>query len=44
MPSILDEIVAAKRVELAESKSQVSLADLEAIAAAQQRPLNLSAH
>jgi indole-3-glycerol phosphate synthase len=42
MPSILDEIVAAKRVELAESKTQVSLADLEAAAGGQPRPLNLS--
>ncbi|MCH8987697.1 MAG: indole-3-glycerol phosphate synthase TrpC [Chloroflexi bacterium] len=42
MPSILDEIVAAKRIELAESKSQVTLADLEAVAGGQPRPLNLS--
>ena len=42
MPNILDEIVAAKRVELAESKAQVSLSDLEAAAASQPRPLNLS--
>ncbi|PKB84475.1 MAG: indole-3-glycerol phosphate synthase TrpC [Chloroflexi bacterium] len=42
MPNILDEIVAAKRIELAESKSQVSLADLEIVAAGQPRPLNLS--
>ena len=42
MPSILDDIVAAKRLELAESKSQVSLADLESAAANQPRPLNLS--
>ena len=42
MPIILDDIVAAKRVELAESKSQVSLADLESVAASQPRPLNLS--
>ena len=42
MPSILDEIVAAKRIELAESKGQVSLADLESAAANQPRPLNLS--
>ena len=42
MPNILDEIVAAKRVELAESKTQVSLADLETAAAGQPRPLNLS--
>lgn len=42
MPSILDEIVAAKRVELAESKLQISLADLEVAAGGQPRPLNLS--
>ena len=42
MPSILDEIVAAKRIELAESKAQVSLAYLESVAASQPRPLNLS--
>ena len=42
MPSILDEIVAAKRVELAESKTQVSLGDLEKAAGGQPRPLNLS--
>ena len=42
MPSILDEIVAAKRVELAKSKAQVSITDLEAVAARQPRPLNLS--
>ena len=42
MPSILDEIVAAKRIELAESKAQVSLADLESVAGGQPRPLNLS--
>ena len=42
MPSILDEIVAAKRVELAESKAQVSLADLESVAGGHPRPLNLS--
>lgn len=42
MPSILDEIVAAKRIELADSKTRVSLADLEAAASSQPRPLNLS--
>ncbi|PKB71815.1 MAG: hypothetical protein BZY87_03595 [SAR202 cluster bacterium Io17-Chloro-G6] len=42
MPSILDEIVTAKQIELAESKAQVSLADLEAVAAERPRPLNLS--
>ena len=42
MPNILDEIVTAKRVELAEGMSQVSLADLESATANQPRPLNLS--
>jgi len=42
MPNILDEIITAKRVELAEGMSQVSLADLESAAANQPRPLNLS--
>ena len=42
MLNILDEIVTAKRAELAESKAQVSLVDLEAAAADQPRPLNLS--
>ncbi|MCH8296734.1 MAG: indole-3-glycerol phosphate synthase TrpC [Chloroflexi bacterium] len=42
MPSILDEIVAAKRIELAESKARFSLADLETAAVGQPRPLNLS--
>ena len=42
MPSILDEIVAAKRIELAENKTRVSLADLSAVAASEPRPLNLS--
>ena len=42
MPSILDEIVAAKRRELADQKAQVSQASLEEEAAAQTRPLNLS--
>ena len=42
MPSILDEIVAAKRLELMEQKKQVSQASLEAAAAAQSRPFNLS--
>ena len=42
MPNILDEIVAAKRVELAESKTQISVAELESAAANQPRPLNLS--
>ena len=42
MPNILDEIVAAKRIELAESKTQISVADLESAATNQPRPLNLS--
>ncbi len=42
MPNILDEIVTAKRAELTESKSRVSLANLESVAADQPRPLNLS--
>ena len=42
MPSILDKIVAAKRIELAEAKAAASLADLEQAAAEQPRPLDLS--
>lgn len=42
MPNILNEIVAAKRIELAESKKQISVAELESAAADQPRPLNLS--
>jgi indole-3-glycerol phosphate synthase len=42
MPNILDEIVAAKRIELADSKKQISVAELESAAADQPRPLNLS--
>ena len=42
MPNILDEIVAAKRIELADSKKQISVAELESAAANQPRPLNLS--
>ena len=42
MPNILDEIATAKRIELSESKSRVSLADLEFVAASQPLPLNLS--
>ena len=42
MPSILDEIVAAKRVELAESKDRIPLAALESEVGYQARPLNLS--
>tara|TARA_B100000029_G_scaffold491080_1_gene550847 strand:+ start:1144 stop:1944 length:801 start_codon:yes stop_codon:yes gene_type:complete len=42
VPSILDEIVAAKRVELAESKDRIPLAALESEVGYQARPLNLS--
>ena len=42
MPSILDEIVADKRVELAEAKRAAPLADVQQAAAEQPRPLNLS--
>ncbi|MFQ6027703.1 MAG: indole-3-glycerol phosphate synthase TrpC [Dehalococcoidia bacterium] len=42
MPSILDEIVAEKREELAQQKEQVPLATLESRIAAQLTPLNLS--
>ncbi len=42
MPNILDEIVAAKRIELADSKIQISVAELESAAADQPRPFNLS--
>jgi indole-3-glycerol phosphate synthase len=42
MPSILDEIVAAKRVELAEAKQAAPLASVEQAASEQPRPLNLS--
>jgi indole-3-glycerol phosphate synthase len=42
MPNILDEIVAAKRIELAESKKQIPVAELESAAADRPRPLNLS--
>lgn len=42
MPSILDEIVAAKRRELADAKRAAPLADLARAAAQQPRPLNLS--
>ena len=42
MPNILDEIVAAKRIELADSKKLISVAELESAAANQPRPLNLS--
>ena len=42
MPSILDEIVAAKRVEVAAAKRGAPLAAVERAAAEQARPLNLS--
>ena len=42
MPNILDEIVAAKRIELVDSKKLISVAELESAAADQPRPLNLS--
>lgn len=42
MPSILDEIVAAKRGELADARRAAPLADLERAAARLARPLNLS--
>ena len=42
MPNILDEIVAAKRQELALQKESVSLGMLQDQIAAQSRPLNLS--
>ncbi len=42
MPSILDEIVTAKRVELAEAMQAMPLADVEQAASNQPRPLNLS--
>ena len=42
MTTILDEIVAAKRVELAESKKQISEAELKSVSADLPRPLNLS--
>ena len=42
MVNILDEIIAAKRIELADSKKQMSVAELESAAADQPRPLNLS--
>lgn len=42
MPSILDEIVAAKRGELADARQAAPLADLERAAARLARPLNLS--
>ncbi len=42
MPSILDEIVAAKRVELAEQQASTPLEAVQQRAADQPRPLNLS--
>ncbi len=42
MPTILDEIVALKRDEVASRKTEVGLADLEAAIASQPRPLNMS--
>ena len=42
MPSILDEIVAAKRVELVEAKRAAPLADVQRLALEQPRPLSLS--
>ena len=42
MPSILDDIVAAKRGELAEQQARTPLEALQESAAAQPRPLNLS--
>lgn len=42
MPSILDDIVADKRKELAQQKEQVSLSDLQSRIVSQQTPLDLS--
>lgn len=42
MPSILDEIVTAKQIELAAAKQSAPQAELEQSAARQPRPLNLS--
>ena len=42
MPSILDEIVAAKRTELAEAMQSAPLADVQQAAAKQPLPLDLS--
>jgi indole-3-glycerol phosphate synthase len=42
MPSILDDIVAAKRVELVEQQALTPLESLQETAASQPRPLNLS--
>lgn len=42
MPSILDEIVVAKRGELADARRAAPLADLARAAAGRPRPLNLS--
>ncbi len=42
MPSILDEIVTAKRIELADAKRGAPLTELQRAATEQPRPLNLS--
>ncbi len=42
MPSILDKIVAAKRIELAEARQAAPLAAVQQTAAEQPRPLDLS--
>lgn len=42
MPSILDDIIAAKRVEVAAQQAQIPLAEVQAAAARRPRPLNLS--
>lgn len=42
MPSILDDIIAAKRAEVAALQTQTPLAELQAAAAQRPRPLNLS--
>ena len=41
MPNILDEIITAKRPELAQQKEMVPLAELESRAAGQPPPLDL---
>lgn len=42
MPSILDDIIAAKRAEVAAQQAQTPLAEVQAAAAQRPRPLNLS--
>ncbi len=42
MPTILDEIVAAKKDELSAQKARFSVSDLESYILAQPRPLNMS--